>query len=45
MDLEIIILSGVSQTKTNTLCYHLYVGSKKKLYNEFTYKIEIDSQV
>ena len=29
MDLEIIILSEVSQRKTNTLRYHLYVGSKK----------------
>ena len=28
MDLEIIILSKVSQTKTNTICYHLYVESK-----------------
>ena len=28
MDLENIILSEVSQTKTNTICYHLYVESK-----------------
>ena len=28
-DLEIIILSEVSQTKTNIICYHLYVESKK----------------
>ena len=27
MDLEIIILSEVSQTKTNIMCYHLYVES------------------
>ena len=28
MDLEIIILSEVSQTKTNIIWYHLYVESK-----------------
>ena len=28
MDLEIIILSEVSQTKTNTIWYHLYVEAK-----------------
>jgi len=28
MDLEIIILSEISWTKTN-ICYHLYVESKK----------------
>ena len=28
MDLEIIILSEVSQTKTNITWYHLYVESK-----------------
>ena len=28
MDLEIIILNEVSQTKTNTICYHSYVGTK-----------------
>ena len=28
MQLEIIILSEVSQRKTNTICYHLYVESK-----------------
>ena len=31
MDLEIIILSEVSQTKTNIICYHLYVESNKNL--------------
>ena len=30
MDLEIILLSEVSQTKTNIVWYHLYVESKKK---------------
>ena len=29
MDLEIIILSEVSQRKTNIIGYHLYVESKK----------------
>ena len=28
MDLKIITLSEVSQRKTNTMCYHLYVESK-----------------
>ena len=30
IDLEIIILSEVNQTKTNIIGYHLYVESKKK---------------
>ena len=29
MDLENIMLSEVSQRKTNTVCYYLYVESKK----------------
>ena len=29
MDLENIMLSEISQRKTNTVCYHLYVESKK----------------
>ena len=37
MDLEIIILSEVSQPKTNTIWYHLYVESKKMIpMNLFT---------
>ena len=28
MDLKIITLSEVSQRKTNTMCYHLYVEYK-----------------
>ena len=37
MDLEIIQLSEVSQTKTNILWYHLYVESKKMIQmNLFT---------
>ena len=30
MDLEGILLSEINQTKTNTVCYHLYVESKKE---------------
>ena len=44
MDLEIIILSEVSQTKTNILRYHLYVESKKSDTNELIYKTEIEPQ-
>ena len=45
IDLQIIILNEVSQRKTNTICYHLYVESKrKKDTNELIYKTEIDSQ-
>ena len=29
MDLKIIIFSEVSQRKTNIICYHLHVESKK----------------
>ena len=37
MDLEIVILSEVSQTKTNIIRYHLYVESKKMIQmNLFT---------
>ena len=43
IDLEIIILSEVSQRKTNVICYRLYVESKRNT-NEFIYKIEIDPQ-
>ena len=34
MDLQGIMLSEISQRKTNTLCYHLYVESKKNKTNE-----------
>ena len=44
MDLEIIILSEVSQRKTNTI-YHLYVESKKNDTNELIYKTETNSQI
>ena len=35
MDLEIIMLSGVSQRKTNIIWYHLYVESK--IWYKWTY--------
>ena len=41
MDLEIIMLSGVSRRKTTTIRYHLYVESKKNDTNELIYKTEI----
>ena len=46
MDLEIIILSEVSQTKTN-IWYHSYVESNslKNETNELIYKTEIDLQI
>ena len=44
MDLEGVMLSDMSDRKTNTVCYHLYVESKKlKQMNECN-KTEIDSQ-
>ena len=48
MDLEIIILNEVSQTKTNITWYHLHVKSKKKKkndINEFICKTKIDSSI
>ena len=44
MDLEIIILSELSQTKTNSIWYHLYVESKTNDTNKRIYKIETVSQ-
>ena len=45
MDLEIVTLSEVSQRKTNSIWYCLYVESKKKSINELTYKTEIELQM
>ena len=43
MDLEMIILSEVSQTEKSK--YHIYVESKKKNdTNDLIYKTETDSQ-
>ena len=37
MDIEIVILGEVNQTKTNTICYHLHVESKNMVQvNLFT---------
>ena len=44
MDLEIIILSEVSQRKANTVLHHLYVGSYKSGKNEFFLQTAIESQ-
>ena len=44
IDLEIITLSEVRQRKTNTICDHIYVESKKNNTNELIYKTETDSQ-
>ena len=41
MDLEIVILSEVRQGKTNIMHYHLYVETRKKGTDEFTYLTEI----
>ena len=44
MDLEIIIWSEVSQTKTNIIWYCLYVESKKNDTSKLIYKTETDPQ-
>ena len=45
MDLEIIILSKVSQAQKNAIWYHWYVKSKKNNNtSDLIYKTEIDSQ-
>ena len=45
MDLDIIILSEVSQTKANIIWYHLYVKSNKNDTKELTNKTETNSQI
>ena len=46
MDLEMISVCKVSQTKTNIIWYHLYVESlKKKSTNQFACKTKTDSQI
>ena len=44
MNLDIIILSEVSQTKMNIMWYHLHVESNKNDTNELIYTTETDSQ-
>ena len=43
MDLESLMLSEISQGRTNTIWFHLYMESKKQ--NKWTNKIETDSQL
>ena len=43
MDLDIIILSEVSQTKRHILCI-IYMGNLRNNVNELIYKTETDSQ-
>ena len=45
MDLELVILSEVSQRKKNIKQRHLYVASKKNYTNETIYKTEIETQM
>ena len=42
-DVEGIMLSEISQIKTNTMWYHLYVESKNKFVDKYN-KAETDSQ-
>ena len=42
-DLENVILSEVSQTETNIICYHLYEKLKNNI-NESVYKTKMDSK-
>ena len=42
MDLEIIILSEISQRKTNTTGYHLYIWDLKYDIPELIYETETD---
>ena len=45
MDLEILILSELSQTKTNTICYHLREQSFKMTpINVFMKQIDLQTQ-
>ena len=45
MGLENPMLSEISQTKTNTVRYNLYVASKKKKTNACICKTETDSRI
>ena len=42
MDLESIMLGEISQRKTNTICYHLHVQSKKIKQRNVYSKTETD---
>ena len=43
--LETVILSELSQTKTDPIEYHSYVESKRKVTFELIYKTEVESQM
>ena len=43
MDLEIVMLSEVSETQTSIIWYCLYVESVKKDTDELIYKTEVES--
>ena len=45
MDLEIILLSQVSQRKTNIICYLLCVKSEKQDTNELIYKTDFENKL
>ena len=45
MDLEIVILSEVSQTEKDKYCISLICGILKMDASELIYKIEIESQM
>ena len=45
MELEVIILSEVSQRKSNSTWYCLYMWNLKNGTNELIYKTEIESQI
>ena len=42
MDLEIIMLNEISQSKTSIILYHLYVEYTKNYIKELIYKTETD---
>ena len=44
MDLEIIVLSEISQRKTDIIWHHLHVESKINDTDQTIYRREIDSQ-
>ena len=45
MDLEGIMLSEISQRKSNTLCYHLHVESKKFFIKQMNITKQTDPQI
>ena len=45
VDLESTVLSEISERKKNTVCYHLYVGSKKIKQTNAYNTAETDLQI